>query len=205
MDAPTLERENALWAEGHSVVVGLDEVGRGPLAGPVVAAAVVFPPGQLPIDGLRDSKLLSPAKRERIVVEVKAKALAWAVGAASVREIDRLNILKATTLAMRRALERLPARPDHVLIDGNPVPDLGSPHEAIVKGDRTCHTIAAASVIAKCTRDHLMALLAALHPEFGWDSNKGYGTAAHLKALESHGPSGHHRKSFSPVAQARLL
>ena len=205
MDAPTLEREQALWAKGHEVVAALDEVGRGPLAGPVIAAAVVFPPGQLPIDGLRDSKLLKRLERERLAAEVKQQALAWTVGAASVKEIDKLNIRRATALAMRRTLARLPFPPDYVLIDGNPVPELGSAHEAIVKGDRTCQSIAAASVIAKCLRDHLMTILAKRYPQFSWEKNKGYGTAAHLKALDHVGPTPHHRKTFSPVAQGRLL
>jgi len=205
VDAPTLEREQTLWDKGYEFVAGLDEVGRGPLAGPVIAAAVVFPPGQLPIDGLNDSKLLTPLARERIQVEVKQQAAAWTFGAASVNEIDRLNIRRATILAMQRAIARLPAPPDHILVDGNPVPELGSPHEAIVKGDRISQSIAAASVIAKCLRDRLMEKLSKRYPEFSWESNKGYGSAAHLRALDEHGPTGHHRKTFSPVAQGRLL
>ena len=205
MDAPTLERERALWAEGHEVIAGLDEVGRGPLAGPVIAAAVVFPPGQLPIDGLRDSKLLTPRQRERLASQVKAQAAAWTVGAASAKEVDRINIRRATALAMRRALMRLPFTPDFVLIDGTPLPELGSPHEAIVKGDRSCQSIAAASVLAKCLRDRLMTILARRHPQFTWETNKGYATAAHLRALDELGPTAHHRKTFSPLAQGRLL
>ena len=205
MDAPTLEREWALWEKGHEVVAGIDEVGRGPLAGPVIAAAVVFLPGQLPIEGLRDSKLLTFRQRDRLEPEVKTHALAWSIGAASVKEIDRLNIRRATALAMRRALTRLPFLPDHVLIDGNPVPELGSPHEAIVKGDRFCQSIAAASVLAKCLRDDLMTSLAKRYPQFSWEKNKGYGTAAHMKALDEFGPTEHHRKTFSPVAQGRLF
>jgi ribonuclease HII len=166
---------------------------------------VVFPPGQLPIEGLKDSKLLTALQRERLQIEVKHHAKAWTLGAASVNEIDRLNIRRATALAMRRALERLPFPPDHVLVDGNPVPELGSPHEAIVKGDRVCQSIAAASVIAKCLRDRLMIQLAKRHPDFSWETNKGYGTAAHLSALNEYGPTGHHRKTFSPVAQGRLF
>ena len=205
MDAPTLERERALWAKGHEFVAGLDEVGRGPLAGPVIAAAVVFPPGQLSIDGIRDSKLLSPLQREIVESRVKEASLAWTIGAASVKEIDRLNIRRATVLAMRRAIDRLPSAPDHVLVDGNPVPELGLEHDAIVKGDRLCLSIAAASVMAKCLRDRLMERLAKRHPQFNWHSNKGYGTAAHLRALDEFGPTEHHRKTFAPVAQGRLL
>ena len=205
MEAPTLKREWALWAKGFEVVAGIDEVGRGPLAGPVIAAAVVFLPGQLPIEGLRDSKQLTPQKRELVAVDVKSHALVWSAGAASVKEIDKLNIRRATALAMRRALANLPFLPDHVLIDGNPVPELGSPHEAIVKGDRKCQSIAAASVIAKCLRDHLMRILAKRHPQFSWEKNKGYGTAVHLQALDEYGPTAHHRRTFSPVAQGRLF
>ncbi len=205
MNAPTLERESVLWEKGHEFIAGLDEVGRGPLAGPVIAAAVVFAPGQLPIDGLRDSKEMTALQRERIVLEVKSQALAWSVGAASVAEIDRLNIRKATALAMRRAVSHLPKTPDFILLDGNHVPELGHRHEAIVKGDRISQSIAAASVVAKCLRDNLMKRLAVRYPEYHWDSNKGYGTAAHIKAIDEIGPTGHHRMTFSPVSQRRLL
>jgi ribonuclease HII len=203
---PTLEREIALWqVGGGGLVAGLDEAGRGPLAGPVVAAAVVFPPCAKPIRGLRDSKLLPPAQRARLAHVVRARALAVAVGAASVREIDRLNIRRASILAMRRALERLAVRPVHVLVDGLPVPELGWPHEAIVDGDACCHSIAAASVIAKTLRDRLMERLARRHPRYAWGSNKGYGTPEHLAALAEHGFTAHHRKSFAPVLQLVLV
>ncbi|MFQ5704829.1 MAG: ribonuclease HII [Gemmatimonadales bacterium] len=205
MRVPTLERETALWAQGHEVVVGLDEVGRGPLAGPVVAGAVVFQPRQAPIEGLRDSKSMTALSRERAAREVRAQALAWAVGAASVHEIDRFNIRGATALAMRRALARLRVAPDYVLVDGSPFPELGTAHEAIVRGDGTCLTIAAASVLAKCVRDRLMLLLARRYPGFGWDHNKGYATRSHLNALDRSGPTPHHRSSFSPVVQPRFL
>lgn len=205
MDVPTLEREWALWEEGREVVAGIDEVGRGPLAGPVIAAAVVFLPGQLPIEGLRDSKMLTHGQRERLEPVVMSQALAWSVGAASVKEIDKLNIRRATALAMRRSLARLPFLPDHVLIDGTPVPELGTAHEAVVKGDRFCQSIAAASVLAKCLRDGLMTSLAGRYPQFSWEKNKGYGTAAHLKAIDEFGPTEHHRKTFSPMAQGSLF
>lgn len=205
MGFPTLEREQALWDKGYGVVAGLDEVGRGPLAGPVVAAAVVFPPGQLLIEGLNDSKQLTSLLREKLAYEVRCQASAWAIGAASVREIDRLNIRIASMLAMRRALARLPLAPEHVLVDGTAIPELHTPHEAIVKGDCSCATIAAASVIAKCARDHLMVTLAKRYPAYEWESNKGYGTAAHLRALEQHGPTGHHRMTFAPLAQRNLF
>ncbi|HEY7684718.1 MAG TPA: ribonuclease HII [Gemmatimonadales bacterium] len=201
---PTFERENALWNAGRTLVAGIDEAGRGPLAGPVVAAAVVFPAGAKPIRGLRDSKLLTPLKRERLVGVVWARALAVGVGAASVREIDRLNIRRATILAMRRALDRLRLVPAAVLVDGLPLPELGCAHDAIVDGDVYCQSIAAASVVAKTVRDRLMRRLAVRYPSYAWCDNKGYGTPEHLDALLLHGPTRHHRLSFEPVAQLVL-
>ena len=205
MIRPTLQRERALWAEGRQVIAGLDEVGRGPIAGPVVAAAVVFPPGYRPIRGLRDSKLLSAIQRGKLVIEIRRRALAWAVGAASVREIERINIRCASALAMRRALERLPVRPDYLLIDGLALPELGAAHEPLVQGDARCHSIAAASVLAKETRDRLMRMLSTRYPSFGWEDNKGYATADHLAALDRLGPTRHHRYGFIPVAQLKLF
>jgi ribonuclease HII len=202
---PSLERERALWVEERGLVAGIDEAGRGPLAGPVVAAAVVFPAFCKAIRGLRDSKLLAPAVRERLAIVVRGRAIAVAVGAASVREIDRLNIRRASILAMKRALDRLPLRPTHILVDGLPCPELGSPHEAIIDGDALCHSIAAASVIAKTVRDLLMERLAARHPGYGWDSNRGYGTPDHLAALAALGFTRHHRTSFAPVTQLTFL
>jgi len=202
---PTLEREIAFWRAGGGLVAGVDEAGRGPLAGPVVAAAVVFPPECKAIRGLRDSKLLPPAKRRRLAAVVRARALAIGVGAASVREIDRLNIRRATVLAMRRALGRLAVTPDLILVDGLPCPELGCRHDAIVDGDAHCHSIAAASVIAKTVRDRLMELLAPRHPSYAWASNKGYGTPDHLAALAAFGFTAHHRKSFAPVVQLELI
>lgn len=198
---PTLEREKALWAAGLRYVAGLDEVGRGPLAGPVVAAAVVLEPGSRAIRGLRDSKLLSAAQRELLGAEIRRRAVAWAIGAASVHEIDRLNIRAATALACRRALARLPLEAEYVLLDGLPLPELGVPHEAVVEGDARCHSIAAASVLAKLVRDRLMELLARRYPAFGWERNKGYATRLHLWALDRLGPTPHHRRSFGPVVQ----
>jgi ribonuclease HII len=202
---PTLQREIAFWQAGGGLVAGVDEAGRGPLAGPVVAAAVVFPPHCKIIRGLRDSKLLPPAKRSRLALVVRARALAIGVGAASVREIDRLNIRRASILAMRRALTRLPLTPGLILVDGLPCPELACPHDAIIDGDAHCHSIAAASVIAKTVRDRLMELLAPRHPSYAWDSNKGYGTPEHLAALGLHGFTAHHRRSFAPVLQLELL
>ncbi len=202
---PTFEREIALWNAGRSIVAGIDEAGRGPLAGPVVAAAVVFPAGAKAIRGLRDSKQLAPLKRERLATVVRARAIAIGVGAASVREIDRLNIRRATILAMQRALARLHLVPAGVLVDGLPLPELGCPHDAIVDGDVYCQSIAAASVVAKTVRDRLMRRLAQRHPEYAWADNKGYGTPEHLEALLVFGPSCHHRTSFEPVAQLALF
>ena len=201
---PSLERERALWVGGGGLVAGIDEAGRGPLAGPVVAAAVVFPAFYRPIRGVRDSKLLAPAARLRLAVLVRKRALAIGVGAASVHEIDSLNIRRATILAMRRALDRLSVHPLHVLVDGVPCPELGCPHEAIVDGDALCHSIAAASIIAKTVRDRLMQRLALYHPVYAWVTNKGYGTPEHLAALAEHGFTAHHRKSFAPVLQLEL-
>lgn len=202
---PSLKREVALWCEGRTIVAGMDEVGRGPLAGPVVAAAVVFPVGVKPIRGLDDSKVLSAAQRARFAAKIRQRAFAVAIGAASVREIDRLNIRRASILAMERALHHLGFVPAHILIDGLPCPELGCPHEAIVDGDARCHSIAAASVIAKTLRDYLMDRLAARHPGYYWETNKGYATPEHLDALQRLGPTRHHRSSFEPVSQLELL
>lgn len=202
---PTLERELALWSEGYETVAGLDEVGRGPLAGPVVASAVVFRPGQSPLDDLRDSKQLVSAERERLSLEIRERALAWSLGAASVREIDRLNIRKATALAMRRAIGNLATPPDYLLLDGTDLPELGHEHESVVRGDSLSQSIAAASVIAKVLRDRLMVLLDRRYPAFGWARNKGYCTAEHLAAVDELGPTPHHRYSFSPVSQINLF
>jgi ribonuclease HII len=202
---PTLQREVAIWQAGGGLVAGVDEAGRGPLAGPVVAAAVVLPLFTRPIRGLRDSKLLAPRMRLRLAAAIRRRALAVAVGAASVREIDRWNIRRASILAMRRALARLPLRPDHVLVDGLPCPELGRPHQAIVDGDARCHSIAAASVIAKTVRDLLMERLGARYPDYGWAWNRGYGTPGHLAALAACGYTPHHRTSFAPVAQLALF
>jgi ribonuclease HII len=207
LPVPTLARERAAWREGR-LLVGVDEVGRGPLAGPVVAAAVVFPEGCRRLRGLRDSKLLPAVRRNELAVVIRAVALGFAVGAASVREIDRLNIRVASALAMRRALvrlfPRLAAVPTHVLIDGLPLPEIGMAHEALVDGDARCHSIAAAAIIAKTVRDALMRRLAARYPGYGWDTNVGYATETHQEGLRLFGATRHHRHSFSPVAQLQL-
>ena len=207
LPVPTLARERAAWREGR-LLVGVDEVGRGPLAGPVVAAAVVFPEGCRRLRGLRDSKLLPAARRDELAAAIRAVALGIAVGAASVREIDRLNIRVASALAMRRALVRLFVRladaPAFVLIDGLPLPEIGVAHEALVDGDARCHSIAAAAIIAKTVRDALMHRLAPRHPGYGWDTNVGYATETHQEGLRLFGATPHHRRSFSPVGQLQL-
>ena len=204
---PTVARESAAWADGR-LLIGIDEAGRGPLAGPVVAAAVAFPPGALAIPGVRDSKTLSAARREALAPRLRASASAVGVGAASCREIDRLNIRVATVLAMRRALHRLlrtlGTHPVQVLVDGLPVPELDHPHAALVDGDADCYSIAAAGILAKTVRDVLMHRLARRYPGYGWERNMGYGTAAHLATLRERGPTPHHRHSFAPVSQLRL-
>jgi ribonuclease HII len=190
------------------LIAGVDEVGRGPLAGPVVACAVIMPPDARAIAGVDDSKRLAPAERERLARIIRKRALAVAVGAASAREIDRLNIYHATVLAMRRALARLErslgARPDHVLVDGKPIRTLGVEHTAIVGGDGRVHAIACASIVAKVTRDRLMATLGRRRPGYAWDRNAGYATAAHLAGLAQLGPTPHHRRSFLGPAQGEL-
>lgn len=180
-------------------VAGIDEVGRGPLAGPVYAAAVILDARRLP-KGLDDSKAMSAVRREKAFDEIMACATSVGVGCADVAEIDRINILQATFLAMRRAFDALTVRPVHALVDGNRLPGLPCPADAIVKGDAIVLSIAAASIIAKVTRDRLMCDLDSGHPGYHWAQNKGYGTADHLAALRRLGPSIHHRLSFAPVA-----
>jgi ribonuclease HII len=185
------------------VLAGVDEAGRGPLAGPVVAAAVILDIS-MPIVGLRDSKQLSPLRRERLALQIRAGALAWALGEATPEEIDRLNILQATLLAMRRALLALHVVPVHIVIDGNRCPLLadafpGARVEAVVRGDCLVPAVSAASILAKTHRDALMAALDRLHPGYGFARHQGYATAAHRAALLKLGPSPVHRRSFAPV------
>lgn len=191
-----IERE--LWAQGLELVAGVDEAGRGPLAGPVVAAAVIFRPEDR-VPGVTDSKQLSAEVREELVVEIRRRALVIGVGAASCREVDHLNILRASHLAMQRAIARLDPLPEHVLVDGLPVPVLGPGHTAIVDGDARSYTIACASIVAKTVRDRLMHRLAPRYPGYGWETNVGYGTPEHVAALADLGPTPHHRRSFVPV------
>lgn len=182
------------------MIAGVDEAGRGPLAGPVVAAAVILCPGG--IAGLADSKKLSAARRVALAGEIRARCRVG-VGEASVAEIDRLNILQATMLAMERAVTALGVDPAEVLVDGNRCPRWRWPSRAIVGGDATEPAISAASIIAKVARDAMMHALDAAHPGYGWAQNQGYGTAAHIAALDRLGPTPHHRMSFAPVARAR--
>ncbi len=179
-------------------VAGVDEVGRGPLAGPVVAAAVILDPNR-PIEGLVDSKKISEKKRERLALEIREKALAWALGRAEVEEIDSINILQASLLAMKRAVAQLQPAPDRALIDGNRCPELDCPAEAIIGGDATVAAISAASIIAKVARDQEMVELDAHYPGYGLARHKGYPTKMHIEALQVHGVSCIHRRSFGPV------
>lgn len=182
------------------LIAGVDEAGRGPLAGPVVAAAVILDDLR-PIVGLNDSKKLTALRREKLFDEIRAKALCCSIAQASVEEIDRLNILQATLLAMRRAVDGLRLKPSKVLVDGNRLPVLDVMAEAIVKGDATVPAISAASILAKVTRDRWCAELDAHYPQYGFAGHKGYGTAEHLQALRAHGACPEHRKTFAPVAQ----
>jgi ribonuclease HII len=198
-----MELERAYWEQGRLLIAGVDEVGRGPLAGPVLAAAVVLP-ANVAIRGIDDSKKLTADKRADLYQEIRAHALAIGVAGASTREVDRINILRASHLAMRRALQRLRLVPDHVFVDGLPVPDLGYPNTAVVDGDAKVHCIACASVVAKVVRDRIMRLLATRYPGYGWDTNAGYGTAAHRGAIIELGLTPHHRRSFEPNNQLTL-
>jgi ribonuclease HII len=180
------------------LTAGVDEVGRGPLAGAVVAAAVILDPNQ-PIIGLADSKKLSAKKREALAEEIRSKALAWSLGRAEVEEIDQLNILQATFLAMQRALEGLPIQPEHVLIDGNQCPKLSYSMEAIIGGDALVPAISAASILAKVSRDAELVLLDQLYPAYGFAQHKGYPTPSHLQAIRQHGVLAIHRRSFKPI------
>ncbi len=197
VELPTDEFERAAGLMDGKTICGIDEAGRGPLAGPVVAAAVVLNWQNVPV-GLADSKQLGESKRAglRAQLDMVAKI---GVGVASVEEINQLNILHATMLAMRRAVLDLPSLPDHALVDGNRLPDLPCPGETIVKGDAKSLSIAAASIIAKETRDAMMRRLANQFPGYNWERNKGYGTKAHLEGLKAHGVTRHHRRQFAPV------
>jgi ribonuclease HII len=195
---PDYTHERRLLARLAGPICGVDEAGRGPLAGPVVAAAVILDAARIP-PGLDDSKKLSEKRREALFDVIHTAALAVGVGEASVDEIDLVNIRQATHLAMARAVAALAPPAAFALVDGNDAPALPCPCETLIKGDGLSVSIAAASIIAKVTRDRLMAKLAVLHPQYGWDRNKGYGTASHLSALSRYGATPHHRRSFAPI------
>ena len=203
-----LNHERRAWAEGHRCLVGIDEAGRGPLAGPVVAGAVYMSASFLETEnlgvlvGLTDSKKLTVFQRNCFFALFQDRPeIAFAAGSASVEEVDEFNVLRATHLAMRRAVEALPLTPDHLLVDGLPVNDLPIPATAIVKGDARSLLIAAASVVAKVTRDKMMEKLSKEYPGYGLGRNKGYGTSEHIEAIRHHGPAACHRKTFSPIRQ----
>jgi ribonuclease HII len=201
---PDWSHEQEAWAAGWMRVAGVDEAGRGPLAGPVVAAAVILPTPELApttLAALRDSKAISEAVREQLYVEIVGAAVGWAVAAVEPEEIDRINILRATHMAMARALAELEPAAEHALVDGLPVSGLPCPHRAIVRGDALCFSIAAASILAKVTRDRHMRELDLQFPGYGLAQHKGYGTPAHQRALRELGPSPCHRRSFRPVAE----
>ncbi|HCG7306042.1 TPA: ribonuclease HII [Vibrio parahaemolyticus] len=189
------------YPQSYQLIAGVDEVGRGPLVGDVVTAAVILDPNN-PIEGLNDSKKLSEKKRLALLPEIKEKALAWAVGRCSPEEIDELNILQATMVAMQRAIAGLKVQPDLVLIDGNRCPELPMDSQAVVKGDLRVAEISAASIIAKVVRDQEMEELDKQYPQFGFAKHKGYPTKAHFEAIEQHGVISEHRKSFKPVKKA---
>lgn len=200
---PKAEQASLDW-HPPGLIAGVDEAGRGPLAGPVVTAAVILD-DMNPIEGLDDSKVLTEARREQLFDEIRAKALCFCIAEASVHEIDTINILQATMVAMRRAVLGLRLKPVRVLVDGNRLPQLDIPAEAIVKGDSLVQAISAASILAKVTRDRWCRQLHNEFPQYGFDAHKGYGTAAHLLALREFGACPHHRRSFAPVAKALLI
>lgn len=209
---PSSKRERQAWSLGR-LLVGVDEVGRGPLAGPVVAAAVVFSPDAPRIRGIRDSKVLPPPRREVLAGRIRIRAFRLGLGAASARLVDRLNIRVASAVAMRRAVARAlglsvatgPGLDGYrIVIDGLPLPELGLPHEALVDADALCYSVSAASVVAKTVRDRLMIRLARRYPGYGWETNVGYCTEDHLAGLDRFGPTPHHRQSFAPVVQLGL-
>jgi ribonuclease HII len=199
-----LRYERKLWRDGIEAVAGVDEAGVGPMAGPVVAAAVMFAPEAF-IKGVHDSKQVTPEKREELFPLIMERALAVGVGSADVEEIDRLNIYWATMLATKRAISALAHEPQHVLVDGRKIPGLTLPQTRIVGGDRKSFCIAAASIIAKVTRDRLMHEFDRLYPGYGFAEHKGYCTPAHIRIVEERGPSAIHRRSFSPVALAAQM
>ena len=198
----TIERE--LRREKGSLLAGVDEVGRGPIAGPVIACAVIMPAETRAIPGVDDSKRLTHDQRVRLAAKIRERAVAYALGGASVKEIDRINIYQASVLAMRRALGRLRVTPDHVVIDGRAMRTLPIPHTAVVHGDARCFSIACASILAKVTRDLLMTRLGRRYPQYIWDHNAGYTTREHVRGLTSYGITPHHRRSFCRISDLLL-
>lgn len=198
-----LRIERELWSRGLTKVAGVDEVGVGPLAGPVVAAAVVMPPGAK-LRGVDDSKKLSAALREELAAQIVACAVGIGIGIVEVEEIDRLNIYRAALEAMRRAVTALPCAPEHVVVDARHIPGVPFPQTALVNGDARSFSIAAASIVAKVTRDRIMCELDQVYPHYGFGEHMGYGTPQHLVAIETYGPSPVHRRSFAPVRELRL-
>ena len=198
----TIERD--LRLQKGPLLAGVDEVGRGPIAGPVVACAVIMPPETRAIAGVDDSKRLTHDQRVRLAVKIRDRAVAYALGAASVREIDTINIYQASVLAMQRALTRLRVKPDHVVIDGRAMRTLPIPHTAVVRGDSRCFSVACASILAKVTRDLLMTRLAQRYPQYIWNHNAGYTTREHVIGLTGHGITPHHRKSFCRISDLLL-
>jgi ribonuclease HII len=196
--------ERDLRAAHGPLLAGVDEVGRGPLAGPVVACAVIMPADAKAIRGVDDSKLLTAAERNKLAGRIRERAVAYAIGAASVRDINRLNIYHASTLAISRAIARLPITPQHVVLDGKRIRALAFSHTAVVGGDGKCHSVACASIIAKVTRDRLMHALSKRHPYYRWERNVGYATADHQAGLASHGITKHHRTGFNAISQLTL-
>jgi len=198
-----LRIERDLWRAGISLVAGVDEVGVGPLAGPVVAAAVIIPEG-MRLRGVDDSKKLTAALREVLATEIAARALGIGVGVVEVADIDRLNIYRAALEAMRRAVLALPFTPEHIVVDARRIPEIDVPQTALIHGDGRSFSVAAASIVAKVARDRMMRDLDVLYPHYGFRDNMGYGTPVHLAAIDQHGPSPVHRRSFAPVRELRL-
>lgn len=195
-----LEYENKLWSEGYSKIAGVDEAGRGPLAGPVYAAAVIFEKGTV-IEGINDSKKLSEKKREKLFDEIIEKALSYAIVSVDEKEIDKINILNASLKAFSLAVEKLSQKPDYVLFDGNRAPQMNIPFEAVVKGDAKSQAIAAASILAKVSRDRYITEMDKIYPQYGFAGHKGYPTKEHKEAVAKHGPSPIHRLTFRGVSE----
>jgi ribonuclease HII len=200
---PSLKFEREAWKAGAYWVAGVDEVGVGPLAGPVVAAAVVLPPDSR-LREIDDSKKLTATQREEVAIVIRQTALGIGVGIVEVDEIDRINIYRASLEAMRRAVMALPTVPDHVVVDARSIPGIAVPQTAVIKGDSRCYSVAAASIVAKVTRDAMMRDIDAIFPQYGFCAHMGYATQQHLDAIQRHGPSPIHRRSFAPVRELRL-